>query len=256
LDLSWTQPSNPLQPLPNYGRNCVSCRGYLAISGNNMERHSPTNQMGQAIFRIPEFIQKQTLPSPTLSIREMLQFTLPRYSASRLDVSAFFCKELPGPITEITISSLRRLPVPPVMVVRKLENIGRQAWLNGYQSIMYAHLDKSVQTHYPLWVLTFWGEVVRHQTMVREPWLKCSDWLRTQTKQKKSMTLKRLAEDASVILTDLPWGSNKRGLSASEPILQCTDTWGQHGPQSHSRMICLSSFVGILHPIQTSFEAL
>jgi hypothetical protein len=105
---------------------------------------------GQAIFRIPESVQKQTLPSPTLSIREMLQFTLPRHSTSTLKVSAFFRKDIPGPITEISISSLRRLPVPPIALVRKLEHVGCQAWLNGYQSIMYAHLDKSVQTHYPL----------------------------------------------------------------------------------------------------------
>ena len=173
---------------------------------------------GQAIFHIPEFIQKQNLPSPTISIWEMLQFTLPRHSSSSPEVSAFFRKESPSPITEITISNLRRLQVPPVVLVRKLEHVARQAWLNGYQSIMYAHLGKSVHTHYPLWVLTFWGEVVRHRTTVREPWLKCSDWLQAQTKQKKSMTLKRLAEDANVILTDLPWGSNKRGLSDSELI--------------------------------------
>jgi hypothetical protein len=62
---------------------------------------------------------------------------------------------MPAPITEIGISSLCHLPVPPATLVRKLENARHQAWLNGYQSIIYAHLDKSIQTHYPLWILMF-----------------------------------------------------------------------------------------------------
>jgi len=189
-------------------------------------------RVGQAMFHIPEFVQDQVLPSPTLSIRKMLQFTLPRHtSTSNLHVSVFFRRDMPGPITtDADISSLRRLPVPSVALVRKLENIGHQAWLNGYQSIIYAHLDNSdleqdsesvsdpVQTLFPPWVLTFWGEVVRHRISVREPWLTCTDWLQAQTKQKKSVTLKCLADDANVILTNLPWGRNKHGLSDLEPI--------------------------------------
>ena len=184
-------------------------------------------RMGQAMFHIPEFVQDQILPSPALSICKMLQFTLPRRhtSTSNLHVSAFFRRDLPGPITTDAISSLRRLPVPSIALVRKLEDIGHQAWLNGYQSITYAHLDtfnssdsEPVQTLYPPWALTFWGEIIRHRINVREPWLTCTDWLQAQTKQKKSVTLKRLAEDANVILTDLPWGRNKLGLSDLEPI--------------------------------------
>ena len=178
-------------------------------------------RIGQASFHIPKFLQKQILPSPTLSIREMLRFTLPHhnYDTSNLNVSMFFQKDKPDPITDT--SSLCHLPVPSVALVQKLEHIGNQAWLNGYQSIVYAHLDKSVdpvQALYPLWVLTFWGEVVRHRIMVREPWLNCTNWLQVQTKQKKSITLKHLAEDTNIILTNLPWGSNKHGLFDLEPI--------------------------------------
>ena len=177
--------------------------------------------MGQAMFLIPELVQNQLLPPPTLSIREMLQFALPRHTnnTSNLNMSAFFRKDMPGPITDAKmIGSLHHLPVPLMALVRKLECIKHQAWLNGYQSIIYAHLDKSVQTFYPLWVLTFWGEVVQHRILVREPWLKSMDWLQVQTKQKKSIALKHLAEDVNVMLTDLPWGGNKHGLSDSEPI--------------------------------------
>jgi hypothetical protein len=147
----------------------------------------------------------------------MLQFTLPRHTnTSNLNVSTFFRKDMPGPITDTNVIS--SLPMPHMALVRKLGCIGHLAWLNGYQSIIYAHLDKSVQTLYPLWVLTFWGEVGQHRISVREPWLKCTDWLQVQIKQKKSITLKHLAEDANIILTDLPWGSNKHGLSDLEPI--------------------------------------
>jgi hypothetical protein len=148
----------------------------------------------------------------------MLQFTLPRHNTSDLSIPAFFQKDMPSPITDIDISRLRRLSVPSSTLVQKLEDIGRQAWLNGYQSIIYAHLDKSVQSHYPFWVLTFWGEVVRHRVSVQEPWLKCSDWLQAQTKQKKSMTLKSLTDEANIIFADLPWGGYKHGLSDLEPI--------------------------------------
>ena len=54
----------------------------------------------------------------------------------------FFQKNKPDPITDT--SSLYYLPLPFVVLVQKLEHIRNQAWLNGYQFIIYTHFDKSV----------------------------------------------------------------------------------------------------------------
>jgi hypothetical protein len=192
------------------------------ISQNKKWQDIPLNvkQAAKAAFHIPDMIRQQLLPSLAISVHQMLKFTLPRHGTKDLNVSAFFRKDMPNVSTEINITSLQHLTMPSVGLVRTLVDVRGQAWLDGYQSVVYAHLGEPVlgQTHYPLWVLTFWSEVTEHRLTIRVPWLKSSDWLRDQMKQKKSMTLKRLAEDANVILTDLPWGVSKCGLSDAEPI--------------------------------------
>jgi hypothetical protein len=54
---------------------------------------------------------------------------------------------------------MRQLSMPTLTVIKELEQVGRQAWLDGFKSVKYAHLGDGVSTHFPLWLISFWCEV-------------------------------------------------------------------------------------------------
>jgi hypothetical protein len=106
-------------------------------------------------FQIPDFICAEMLPSPGISIQEMLDFTLPNATAtvSSNTLSTFFSRKAPDAISKSLLLRMRRLPMPMALVVRKLVEFRHQAWLDGYQSVKYTHLCDSVTTHFPLWLI-------------------------------------------------------------------------------------------------------
>ena len=107
--------------------------------------------------------------------------------------------------------------MPTSAVVKDLNKIAHQAWLDGFKSIKYAHIGDSVTTHFPLWLISFWNEVLDLRT-VRDSWVKAKAWLMVELKQKKALQRRTYAEDVNVLLSELPWGISKCGVSDSEPI--------------------------------------
>lgn len=118
---------------------------------------------------------------------------------------------------------LRRLPLPSPSIIRKLNNASRQAWLDGFTSLVYAHLGTGAETQFPLWVISFWQEVVDLRSNARKRWLGAKDWLIKEGQRKKSLERRSLAEDACRLLDLLPWGKGKAGLADGQSI--SADMW-------------------------------
>lgn len=98
----------------------------------------------KAIFTLPYLIRQELLPDPSLSIKVLTDFLLPSQQPNptkELSVlSQFFSKDTPSTLSESLMTRLRHLPTPDPMTVRQLVEFSHQAWLNGFQSVRYAHL--------------------------------------------------------------------------------------------------------------------
>jgi len=119
---------------------------------------------------------------------------------------------------QIPRSGQRRLPIPPPTVTRKLVEAGRQAWLDGFTSVTYAHIPGEVITHFPLWIVSFWNDTLNIRVKVRKPWIDAKDWVIQQLQQKRSAERRSFAKETSTLLSLLPWDGAKQGLSDNEPI--------------------------------------
>ncbi|KIM35516.1 hypothetical protein M413DRAFT_32458 [Hebeloma cylindrosporum] len=151
---------------------------------------------GKVNFIIPIDIEQQLLPSPEISLKALTDFSMPSQSKVSNETSLvhFFSKEVPSTISAAVTIRLRLLPTPDCSTVRQLVEFSRQAWLDGFTSIRYAHLQAGSET------TTFFPFT---------KWLKGRDWITKQLKQNKSVERRLLAEEASILLTLLPWGVNK-----------------------------------------------
>jgi len=126
------------------------------------------------------------------------------------------------------LTRMRRLPIPSPSVVGKLVELKHQAWLDGYESVRYIHLCDAVTTHFPLWLVTFWADVLYLCNHVCQPWMDAKAWLSAEKRWKFTKERVQLAEDASAMLSALPWGLKKCGLSDDEPIHTLWRYLGNH----------------------------
>jgi hypothetical protein len=180
----------------------------------------------KGIFILPEPMRRELLPDPNLSIKLMTDFLLPSQHSvlaqELICLSQFFSKEPPSIISKSLTMQLRQLPIPDPTIIQRLVEFSHQAWLDGFRSVSYAHLqpvESGPTICFPLWIIAFWNEVLDIRK-ISFRWIKCRDWVKVQLQQKKSPERRQLAEQTSIILTILPWGQSKpKGLSnGSDPI--------------------------------------
>ncbi|KAJ7692226.1 hypothetical protein B0H17DRAFT_934211, partial [Mycena rosella] len=172
-------------------------------------------------FIIPDDVAATVLPAPSISINAVLDFSLPRPTSVVKDTSdkaLFFSQHAADAVDASMILRLRHLDLPAVTVIRQLFQAKNQAWLDGFTSIRYAHLSGDTVTYFPLWVISFWNDVVDIRSQVRKPWTDARDWVKKQMEQKKKPDVRKHATDVSKLLGILPWNERKRGLSDTEPI--------------------------------------
>ncbi|KAJ7803423.1 hypothetical protein B0H14DRAFT_2613366, partial [Mycena olivaceomarginata] len=152
-------------------------------------------------FLIPQELEADLIPSPYLCITELLAFPFPLQNAASiaLQPAQFF-----SPIAPDIGDSEMMLRVRP----SKLIASSRQSWLDGAQSVIYSHVGGSV-THFPPWILTYWAAVDE----IKKAWVD-----RQRRISAVNPTCAALAEDTALMLTMLPWGLAKRGVSDSEPF--------------------------------------
>jgi hypothetical protein len=173
-------------------------------------------------FVIPAAMASKILPQDGLSVTSFLDFTvpLPATTIENPDVSRFFSKIVPDRMDDSAILRLRRLQMPPVAVIRRLVVAGKQAWLDGFTSVKYAHINGDTLTHFPLWVITFWNTVVDMRLQIRKPWREAMDWVKQQMQQKKRSDARKMAAETSCLLALLHWNTAKRGLSDTSPVIR------------------------------------
>ncbi|KAJ7149280.1 hypothetical protein C8R43DRAFT_1128635 [Mycena crocata] len=160
---------------------------------------------------LPQTVEAELIPACSLSIAKMIQFPLPVQipTVSSCIVSDFFSKEAPGRVTADILLRLRHLPIPDTKLIRKLQAELRQAWLDGFQSVPYTHIAGTVTTHFPLWLITYWNEVLDIRLNVRQYWMRGQKWVHGLTKKKGHTGYRSESEQTSILLGTLPWGLTK-----------------------------------------------
>ncbi|KAJ7855193.1 hypothetical protein B0H14DRAFT_3647600 [Mycena olivaceomarginata] len=85
-------------------------------------------------------------------------------------------------------------------------------------------------THFPLWVLTYWGAVVNTKRNAWSPWRNSQQWINKYRKTtNKNPGRAALAEEASVMLAMTPWGCPKPpGMLDAEPFYTLWRFVGPH----------------------------
>lgn len=122
---------------------------------------------------LPQDVEAQILPSPNLSILELLQYDLPiqhpKYLPSQ--IAAFFDKNLPNETDPLLIS---RIPTPSKEVIHSLQ---KHAIKSNDMSIKCIHSMAVDGKTYPLWIIVYWVKVgtVRE---IRDSWQKSEVYLR------------------------------------------------------------------------------
>ncbi|KAJ7038756.1 hypothetical protein C8F04DRAFT_1255678 [Mycena alexandri] len=170
-------------------------------------------QIVAVVFAVPQELEFTLLPSPSLSIAKMLDFTLPleHPSSNAPKPTQYFSKNAPDITDSDLLLRVRRLPIPDKKTVHKLQACSRQAWMDGAQSVMYSHLG-GVESHFPPWIISYWAAVIDIKRNARLP-----------------LGRSALAQQALLMLTMVPWGCSKpAGLSDSEPFYTLWCFLGTH----------------------------
>ncbi|KAJ6449834.1 hypothetical protein C8R47DRAFT_336958 [Mycena vitilis] len=174
------------------------------------------------VFRIPQEVEHELLPSPYLPIAQFTEFRLPLQNAAATShlPSEYFSSTAPDAISDQAfLLRARLLSIPDAKTIHRLVACSRQHWLDGMQFIVYRHLNGDT-THFGPWILTFWLAV---SDIKRDAWAhlrRSQEWVKRQRKLVKANPARAaLAEEAALMLTMLPWGTCKpNGLSDAEPL--------------------------------------
>lgn len=170
---------------------------------------------------IPTSIQTQILPKTNISIHEFCKYTLPpvqaTVSTSPADALSFYSKSPPALANADLLRKIKYLPIPSPSVIQAVRDAAKKAWLDGYTSVRYIHLDDTATTCFPLWIISFWTEVLVLAKVLKS-WRKSVEWLKQQKRTKKADVHREAAEQCELMLRVLPWGVEKQGVSDNEPI--------------------------------------
>jgi len=170
----------------------------------------------KSILIIPKEVEPLLLPSPHLSILELLRFRIPNAASnaliSRWKTEDFFSDK--PPIT-FTPQLIAQIPSPPKDLVKNLRNFIGEATSNGMKSVKCPHSRLGAEKTYPLWIITYWAKLdgVQH---IRDSWEQAEWYLQDRL---HDWTQRSISEGVSVIkrimigLSSLQWADSLRGFS-------------------------------------------
>ncbi|KAJ7586896.1 hypothetical protein C8J56DRAFT_890830 [Mycena floridula] len=132
------------------------------MAANQTGRTAAQKSAAKLDFAIPVGSHAQILPPPMLSIHDFCDFKLPALLPTLInqEPADFFLSHTPSPVNAEMIQKLRYLSLPPENLVNAINNISWQKWQKGHASVRYMHLDDTATMYFPLWVITFWVEVI------------------------------------------------------------------------------------------------
>lgn len=215
------------------------------MRGKNLSKRQRPKFQGAStttntMIPIPMGFRAQLLPSPLISVPDLLRYPLPTQLRDAQNASdhhrtttvAEFGRQSP-PDSRDVVDIIRGLPIPPEgLLSNLLSSSAPQIWT----LIRYPHLPEAhsaSQSSFPLWVLTYWKEAARLQTVVRRLWALAEAFLiRTQQASWKTPEARQLCDNAGVTLLQLPWGGRTVGFGGDgEPmhLFACylSDQWLQ-----------------------------
>ena len=165
-------------------------------------------------LEIPPAIQKAVLPNPTLSVLQFIAFPLPIITLGEAvnPVDTFFSHREPS---LMNLSIIATVPLPPITTVMALLEASKGLRDLTFWSVSCPHTGASLESTLPLWVITFWAEVLSlHET--QQPWIWAEDalskWMKWWGKDSG------LVERAYNSLSALPWSGKIEGFDDEEPI--------------------------------------
>ena len=110
------------------------------------------------------------------------------------------------------------LPIPAPVMLDAIDALIRQPNDAAYQSVTYNHLLHDQRPALlPLWVVTYWMEVVRLRKHAHQPWSAAEYWLQRQRNTYQSPEKRLLCDNASQVLLTLPWAGDLCGFMTAEP---------------------------------------
>ena len=167
---------------------------------------------------VPTEVYSTLLPHERLSLYELADFKLPTQKVPTNNDAVYLSNEEPSDLSEAMLQKLRYLPIPDATTIQLLVKASSFACANGARSLHYGHLSTETTTAFPIWVVTLWKEFLDAQQVVAK-WSICKDWVLSQQQQRKSTKIRTLADEASSLMTVLPYGvSRPDGLSDTSPI--------------------------------------
>jgi len=111
-------------------------------------------------------------------------------------------------------------------MVNELAKGCKAATASGHLSVACPHALLSPDEHVPLWIITYWTEVISLRA-TREPWVQAEEALRKRKRGWKKS--KPLIDEAYLALSTLQWSGNIRGFDNEELINNlaryCTHQW-------------------------------
>lgn len=163
---------------------------------------------------------RQLLPDPALSVLEFLKFPFPVVSGTTSchQISDFFST---NELTIVDEGIIQKTPTPSAEIVRDLGKICKMPTLLGAQSIICLHLSSIKGECLPLWVITFWTEVVELHSIWHEPWVQAETTLRKQNQVwqiEKGVATTHLRREVLNMLSSLSWSGNIKGFDNAEPL--------------------------------------
>ena len=173
------------------------------------------------LFEIPADAQRRILPDETLSILEFLQFLLPNISgaAPQQRASAFWSHHEPN---VRGIEEIRKILLPPAETLAELVKAGKTAVSSSTKSIRCPHMPSGSGRNLPMWIITYWAEVLELRRTYRKAWVKAEEFLRRGKKLWKSSssgeTMDKVMQEAYDVLSYLPWSGNICGFDDDEPL--------------------------------------
>ena len=156
------------------------------------------------IMAIPQnFLHNSGLPKPDVSVIEFLSCKLPRMSAEIISskTKTWFSTDKPNIGYDLLISR----SVPSAEFIGRLDEASGQAWFDGARSVV-DHRFNDGRDRLPLWIISFWKEVVRCEDL-RGLWKDGVAWLDREESRSKGKTPPVLIQRAHELLGSVAWDS-------------------------------------------------
>lgn len=166
------------------------------------------------LCRIPLPVTSLALPHPSLSIPRLLGCHIPAISTIQPQppLRSYFHTNVPD---AYKLADVISIPIPSPKVINQLLKLAGQAWLDGSQSVSYAHTEET--GFYPFWIIYFWDQIAK-LTPTIAAWSASDLWLSQKSQDPKSESCRRTADEFRTVLFSLCWGGVVHGFTDSMPI--------------------------------------